>query len=200
MRTRCVVGLSVHTGWAACVVVSGSLLAPRVERRERMTLLGDADRFVFHAAAAAPRTDAPGLVDSARARAAAQARLELTRLAGQLRASGQEVVGCAILANTTVARTSLEEILAAHTRIHTAEGHFYRDVLLAATRAARLTAQVFPPRTLEAAAAYALHVAEVRIPGLLAGAGQGLGPPWGKDQRLAALAAWTLLARAAGPE
>jgi len=40
-RDRYVLGLSVHTGWAACVVAGGSVRAPRLDAREEIELLGD---------------------------------------------------------------------------------------------------------------------------------------------------------------
>ena len=56
--TSCAVGLSVHTGWAACCVVSGDVRAPEILAREVIEILGDRERFVFHVAAAMKPADA----------------------------------------------------------------------------------------------------------------------------------------------
>jgi hypothetical protein len=182
----CAIGVSVHTGWAACVAAAGSLRAPRIEAREEIEMLGDADRFVFHVAAK---------LDLARAKqSVARAELEATKrgtdaIAGfleQVRGAGHEVLACAIVANDTPMLTSLEEIVAAHPRIHTAEGRFFRDILRRAAEANRLDVRIVSPKSLDLVSAATL----------LADAGRVAGRPWGKDQKIAALAAWSLLARA----
>ncbi|MFL5249282.1 MAG: hypothetical protein ACJ79V_15805, partial [Myxococcales bacterium] len=65
-------------------------------------------------------------------------------------------------------------ILAAHPRIHTAEGCFYRDVF---REACPVRVLLVPPSSLDAATI-----------------GKIARPPWGRDQKLAALAAWAVLA------
>jgi hypothetical protein len=180
---RCAIGLSVHTGWAACVAAGGSLRAPQIDAREEIAILGDADRFVFHRAAKLDLAAAKGSVARAREQALERAAAALGELVARLRAAGHGVVACAIVASGAPMRASLEEILAAHPRIHTAEGCFYRDVLLRAAEANRLPSRIVPPRSLD-------------LDGkalLLADAGRAVGKPWAKDQKLAALAAWTVL-------
>jgi hypothetical protein len=36
-------GISIHTGWAACVVVSGSLREPQIHANEVIEILRDPD-------------------------------------------------------------------------------------------------------------------------------------------------------------
>jgi hypothetical protein len=181
--SRCALGLSVHTGWAACVAASGSLRAPRIEAREEIEMLGDRDRFVFHRAAEMDLAAARRSVASAGTEATERATAAIARLVERVRAAGHAVVACAIVAQTPAMPAALEEIIAAHPRIHAAEGCFYRDVLRRAAEANRLTANVISPRSLD----FAAHAA------LLAEAGRAAGKPWAKDQKLAALAAWSLL-------
>jgi hypothetical protein len=88
---------------------------------------------------------------------------------------------CAIVASAGSPPDELAAIVRAHPLIHTAEGALYRDAILAAASRHRLPVELFPPRTLAADAAE------------MAEAGRGIGPPWGKDQKLAALAAWRML-------
>jgi hypothetical protein len=83
-----------------------------------------------------------------------------------------DVQACAIVAKHGDAG-NLAEVLASHPRIHTAEACFYRDVF---REASTLRVQVVPPRSLD--------VSKV---------GKLAKPPWGRDQKLAALAAWTVL-------
>jgi hypothetical protein len=88
---------------------------------------------------------------------------------------------CAVVASVASPPDELAAIVRAHPLLHTAEGALYRDATLAAAGRHRLPAELFPPRTL---------AADV---GDIAEAGRGIGPPWGKDQELAALAAWRML-------
>ncbi|HET7788232.1 MAG TPA: hypothetical protein VFL36_19830 [Myxococcales bacterium] len=181
--SRCAIGLSVHTGWAICVVASGSLRAPRVHARDRLQLLPDRERFVFHRAAEMDPAEAKRSVGRAADRAFATAAAAIAQLAGRARAAADDLVACAIAARQTPMRQSLEEILAAHARIHAAEGCFYRDVLRRAAEAHGVPVRIVAPDALGLDGAAAL----------LAEAGRAAGRPWAKDQKLAALAAWTVL-------
>ena len=54
------IGISVHTGWAACVVVAvgGSLSRPETVANETIEILGASERFCFHLAAQMQRAAA----------------------------------------------------------------------------------------------------------------------------------------------
>jgi hypothetical protein len=190
---RCALGLSVHTGWAACVAASGSLRAPRVEARDEIELLADPDRFVFHRAAEMGLAEAQRTVAKANRDVHVRAKAALSGLLAPLRDASLEVTSCAVVAKDGVMPASLEQITAAHPRIHTAEGCFYRDALLAAAQALGLVARVLPPKELESAAATVMGLGRAQVPGLLTDAGRIVGRPWGKDQKMAALAAWIML-------
>jgi hypothetical protein len=164
---RRAVGLSVHTGWAACVVVGGTLAKPDIVANERIEMLGDAERFCFHMAAEMKRAAVEKWLAQLRRKAVTQASRALAPLV-----AGAGV--CAIVAKLGEPG-SLDAVLASHPRIHTAEGCFYRDVLL---EACAIPVRVVPPATLD--------VSKV---------GKLAPPPWGRDQRLAALAAWTVMKR-----
>ena len=161
-------GISVHTGWGACVVVTGSLAKPVIVTNERVQILGDDERFCFHMAADMKRPEAEAFLARIRKKALVNARQALAPLVAGAKA-------CAIVAKTGDPG-ALDEILAAHPRIHTAEGCLYRDVFSAASG---IPVTIVPPATLDDA-----------LVGKLAP------PPWGKDQRLAALAAWSVIGRA----
>ena len=167
---RRAIGISPHTGWAACVVVSGSLVKPEIVANEVIELLDESERFCFHRAATMERAAAEAWIATVRAKATASAR----RALGPLLAAGVDV--CAVVAKPGEPR-SLDEVLASHPRIHTAEGHFYRDVLRDAC-----------PVPVHLALPSSLDVSRV---------GKLAPPPWGKDQKLAALAAWSVMRRAA---
>jgi hypothetical protein len=180
---RCAIGLSVHTGWAICVVASGSLRAPRILARERLQLLPERERFVFHRAAEMDLAEAKRSVARAGDRAFGSAAAAIAQLAGRARAAADDLVACAIVGKERSMPPSLEETLAAHPRIHAAEGCFYRDVLRRAAEAHGLPVRIVATDALGLGGAAAL----------LAEAGRAAGKPWAKDQKLAALAAWTVL-------
>jgi hypothetical protein len=171
---RVAVGFSVHTGWAAMVAIGGGR-KPEVLMRERLALVAG-NRFVYHAAAEMELRAAARLV----AAAAKEAQENAFDAIDQLR-KNHALDGCAVVAGPAAPPDDLAAIVRAHPMIHTAEGALYRDAILAAAARHRLAAELFPPKTLPADAAE------------VADAGRGIGPPWGKDQKLAALAAWRML-------
>ena len=69
-------------------------------------------------------------------------------------------------------------MLAAHPRIHAAEGAFYRDVLKTAAEDAGMRTLVLAPTLLDAKDPRLVKI------------GKLVGKPWSADWRLATLAAW----------
>ena len=161
-------GISVHTGWGACVVVGGSLAVPEVVANEVLQILDDSERFCFHRAAEMSPAAAAEWIANMRKKAIANARRALAPLVSK------QVGACAIVAKAGEAG-SIEQVLASHPRIHSAEGFFFRDVF---RDACPIPALVVPPSSLDVA----------RL-------GKLAPPPWGRDQKLAALAAWQVMAR-----
>ncbi|MGH9203416.1 MAG: hypothetical protein ACRD2A_19510, partial [Vicinamibacterales bacterium] len=155
-----------HTGWAACVVVTGTPKKPGIVANTIIDLLDDSERFCFHMAAEMKRPDAEKFLVRVRAKALAQAKRALALLLAH------DVAACAIVAKADP-MDDLDTILAAHPRIHTAEGRMYRDVL---REACTVPVQLVPPKSLD-----------------ITPIGKLAGPPWGRDQKLAALAAWSML-------
>lgn len=160
------IGISVHTGWGSCVVVGGSLRDPQVVGNEVVELLGDAERFCYHRAAEMKTAVVPEWLARVRAKALDRARSELAPLLGK----GVRVG--AIVAKDG-ALPDLDTALATHMRIHSAEGLFYRDVF---RDACQVTCRIIPPAALDITAVGKLATR-----------------PWGRDQKLAALAAWQVI-------
>jgi hypothetical protein len=158
-------GISVHTGWAACVVVGGSLKKPEIVANEVIDILDDSERFCFHMAADMKPDAAAKWIAEMRGKANANAKRALAPLAKQADV-------CAIVAKEGAAG-DLDAILASHARIHSAEGQLYRDAL---RQACTIPVHLVSPK--------ALDISRV---GKLAPA------PWGRDQKLAALAAWAVI-------
>jgi hypothetical protein len=173
-RPSLALGLCSHTGWAAAVVAGGGWSAPVLAAREHVELLGQDERFLFHKAAEMPPAQARAWVARARAKAAERATAVMRRLA-----SAHPVEACALVAKKGTL-LPLEDIVAAHPRIHTAEGLFYRDVLEEAAKAAGLRVKVIPPATLDAKDPRLVNVGRV------------VGKPWSVDWKLAVMGAWAV--------
>jgi hypothetical protein len=195
-RRQCALGVSVHAGWVACVVARGSVHARQISAREEVELLGDLERFVYHRAAEARVTE-ERILANARRSATARATAGLGLIVDQARARGEDITACAIVAKGGEL-LALDAIRAAHPRIHSAEGHFYRDVLHDAAEGIGLATRILSPRDPDAHAARAMDVGLTELPALLALAGRAVGRPWAKDQKAASLAAWTVLAEGDG--
>jgi hypothetical protein len=175
---RLALGVTVHTGWAACIVAGGSLDEPHVAARAELEILGDAERFVFHRAAQMARADVEAWI--ARAMREATARTA-EGLRGVI--EDRRVVACGVVAKAG-AIPALDVVLSAHLRIHAAEGLFYRDALVAAAHSCGLEVRLVAPSSLDAKDAR------------LAAAGRAAGKPWDQDWKQAALAAWAALGSA----
>lgn len=156
----------MHTGWGACVVVRGSLSQPEIVANAVIELLGDSERFCFHAAAEMKLKSAEKWIERLRERALVNARQGLAPLIA-------EVTVCALVAKEG-RPGDLAAVLASHPRVHKAEGYFYRDVF---HEACTVPVRIVPPSSLD-----------------LSKVGKLRHRPGGRDQKLAALAAWSALA------
>jgi hypothetical protein len=87
----------------------------------------------------------------------------------------------------------LSSILASHALIHAADGDHFRNALFAAAQQCRLPVCRIPAKVLEAHAGKCLRLPINQIVEAVKNLGLGKGPPWGADQKQAALLAWTLL-------
>jgi hypothetical protein len=100
------------------------------------------------------------------------------------RSRGNTVGACAVLVGTPMPAWTTDEILAVHFRMHKAEGVLFRDVLVRASRACKIKTVEVPLASLPKRARLARQVTAL---------GTAAGPPWGKDQKAAALAALAAL-------
>ena len=162
----CAIGISVHTGWGACVVVGGTLRQPEILGNEVIKVLGDDERFCFHRAAEMKPAAAEEWLARVRAKALAQARGALATL------MSRHVHFCALVAKEGTLG-NLEAALSTHMRIHSAEGFFYRDIF---RDACPVPCRIVPAASLSVTAV-----------------GKLTAKPWGRDQKLAALAAWQVM-------
>ncbi len=147
------------------MVVAGSLRKPEIVANSLIELLDGAERFCFHRAAQLRPELVEEWLTRVRAKALARARTELASLL--------QHVGVGGIVAKEGAIPALDVVLAAHARIHAAEGLFYRDVFRAACQ---IPCRIIPPASLDITAVGKLPTR-----------------PWGREQKLAALAAWQVM-------
>jgi hypothetical protein len=198
-QTPATVGFSPHSGWAAAIVLAGPVAQPVLVDRRRVVLAEPDDpvgKQPFHAAEELPLAQATRLVDRCVADSRKRAQRELARLATDLGAGGYVLRAGGLCGKEPRPLGSLAAILASHALIHAAEGEMFRDVLREAGDAQRFPLVSVPEREVEARCAKAIALPVDRIRTHLVAMGRAAGPPWTKDQKIAALLAWTSLAGA----
>jgi hypothetical protein len=198
---RVAFGFRVHTGWAALVAVQGpvSLDSPAILDRRRVEMMEggkpEAPAFVYHAAAKLPLKAAGQLVQRAAELAKSRASAALESAMRELSRAGHTVVASGIVAGKRpLALPALEEILAAHPLIHSAEGELYRQAVIDASEGLKLSVTAVPARDLYARASKALGHPVDLIRRRLAEMGRRVGAPWTVDQKEGLLAALLALA------
>jgi len=192
------VGFRVHSGWAAAVVLCGPLDAPVVVDRRKIQLVkifSYTFRQPYHTAEKMPRQDAAKFVRGVQFQAKRLALSSLRALQTDLAEGAFKIVRCALLLSSGRALPALEQILASHALIHTADGELFRDSLRAACVREDLPVQGIREKELLATAAGALGMRDALLKRRVTAMGKALGPPWSQDEKFAALAAWLTLAR-----
>ena len=190
------VGFREHTGWAAMVALGGGVNAPVVVARSRYELCDDElPRAVYHAARQLDLDNAAKLVHTVEDSARTAAEWQLRRTFAELESAGYRVVGAAVAAPRPVP-DDLAEILGSHALVHTAEGHLFREAIADASASLGLPVVRFAQQELFEEAADRIATSDTSLKAQLTGLGRALGPPWQRDQKEAAAAAWLALARA----
>jgi hypothetical protein len=180
-------GFRAHSGWTSAVAVAGSPAKPAVLVRTRIELASPSvagSKQPYHAAEPLEFADAEALIHACRDSSQSLADTGLHALIAQVGAQGHHVVAAGIVFAAGRALPDLVAILKSHALIHTAEGEFFRDVLLRACEKCSLPVTRIKER----------EAAEAKVWARIDGLGKSLGPPWTQDQKLASLAAWMALA------
>jgi hypothetical protein len=190
-------GLRVHSGWAALVVIGGSHRAPEISARRRIEMADPqlpGSQQPYHAAEGLELAKAAALLKRFRETARRMAVRGLGQVIAEARERGQEVVGCGILQSSGRAGTSLATTLASHALIHTADGNHFRDALKRAGEHLDLPVVEVRERELMEQASLMLGQSLPEVGRELVELGRSIGPPWTQDQTYAALVARLVLA------
>jgi hypothetical protein len=187
------VGFAVKSGWAAAVLLQGPPDAPRVAASARVELSDPADpdtRQPYHAGFGTARANDAGLkrlVDSVRR----FGRRSVTSQLHQYRDSGHRMIGAGLVVGSTVDPATIAND---HIRIHALEGKLFREIVAEAAADCGLACTTWRQRDVNAAAVEALSLGEPAIKQALSRLKEGIDGPWRAEQKLAATAAWILLA------
>jgi hypothetical protein len=195
------IGFSAHSGWTAMVVVGGTAAAPILLARSRVTLIDDCDpdsKQPYHAVEFLCVEEATGRLDGYFAVAKRLASAALESLFEELGARGYRVRAAGVLESSSRKQIVLSSILASHALIHAADGDHFRNALAGAAEEHRLPVSRVPARALDTFASERLRKPAARLLDTVNDMGRAFGPPWGADQKNAALLAWCLLRDAAG--
>lgn len=191
------VGFRVHSGWAAAVVICGPPANPVVVERRRIELVKTFTytfRQPYHTAEKMPREDAVKFIRSVQSEAKRLALSSLRSLQRDLAEGDFKIDRAALLLASGRALPDLEQVLASHALIHTADGELFRDGLRAACALSELPVAGIREKEILAMASKALCIQPAAVSRRVAALGKPLGPPWSQDEKFAALGAWLTLA------
>ncbi|MFY9552189.1 MAG: hypothetical protein WAU32_13650 [Thermoanaerobaculia bacterium] len=190
---KAVLGLKSHSGWAALVVLGAAGGDLHVIDRRRIELVEEGDakwaKQPYHAAEHLRPDTARSVVQRGVAAARKIAAREMRAVVQRAQAAKHEIAGCAVLVGDPMPNWSVDEILAVHFRMHRAEGALFQDVLAAAARACGIKLVAVPVKQLATQAKTVFGPRTSKLLEQIALLGKSVGPPWGKDQKEATLAA-----------
>ena len=194
---RIAFGLKAHSGWAAFVALGAADGLLQVMDRRRFELVPEEESDwamqPYHAAEGLSPGDARAMVRRGLAVTRKEALREMRAAVQRARDARHEVAACAVLMGEPMPSWSVEEILAVHFRMHKAEGILFRDVLVRAAAGCDLEVVAIPQKLLGEHAARVLAAPAGTLLDQVAALGKSAGPPWGRDQKEAALAAMVAL-------
>ena len=191
------IGVSVHSGWGAVVAMVGQRGQEEVLLRRRMVIIdakiaGSAQPYHY----VVKKEIHTAETHLARcATVSGHLAIEaLTRISVELQDRGFLLNSAAILLSSARPLPDLEEILASHALIHTAEGEFFRQAFRGAFEHLKIPVTGIRARDLNDCAVKTFGKDAPAIQKRIDGMGRSMGAPWTKDEKTAALAAANVLA------
>lgn len=182
---RAAIGVRAHSGWAALVAVTGKPGSVQVLDRRRIVIADPQARGTkqpYHYAETLELRAAEKHLASCTAASERLALAAIREVVEEL--NSYEVAGAAILLASGRPLPKLPDILASHALIHTAEGEFFRRVVRNACEGLGIGVTGIRERELGEGSALQREIANL---------GKIVGPPWTQDQKMATLAAMTVL-------
>jgi hypothetical protein len=192
-NAKAALGFRVKSGWATAVLLAGPIHAPQALGR-RLVALSDPSvpesKQPYHAAMGMLEEDAAKIQKRTKLvrRAAEQSVVELL---GDFRTAGYTPYGAGLVVGSQIDPASIAN---PHIRAHALEGRLFRSVLEDALGAHGLSCRVFLEREIYSKAAALLARPEQDLKRAVTNLGRSLRGPWRAEEKLAALAAWMILA------
>jgi len=172
------------------VCLGGSVSSPVVIERSRLLLTSSLlPCEPYHDAKRGGPDEAQGIVAAAAEEARVLAAEAMTGLVAAARAHGFELVASGVVLGGGKPGASLSRALSTHAAMHGAEGWLFREALIEASQSIGLRAVGVIERELPARAAAASGIPEGEVSALVQQLGRDCGPPWGRDQKAATMAA-----------
>ncbi len=184
------IGFKTHSGWAALVAVGFEGGQVHVVERRKIALVDELwAKQPYHAAERLQTRKAEELVNRGVRDAHAVALREFNAVLVRLELAGHTPASCSVLVGKPMPDWSVQEILAVHFRMHKAEGALFQNAILRAADACGIKTFPLLERELDESVESAWGEAAGIIKLTVCSFAKTIGPPWGKDQRIAVLAA-----------
>jgi hypothetical protein len=190
------VGFRVHSGWSALVAVALESRRPVVLCRKRVQLVETFNydfRQPYHTAKKTSLEEGREFISNVKSQAAKLAAGGLREVQAEIKSAGYRLVAAALLLASGRPLPALEDILASHALIHTADGELFREAISEACARCKLPLARTKEKKLLAEAAQSLGLGEPTLQKRITELGRPLGAPWSQDEKFATLAAWLAL-------
>ena len=193
---KAALGFRTHSGWASAVLAAGHGCAIEILDRRHVVLCDSAregSKQPFHAAEPMPFAQAESHIELCRKTTEAMARDSVHTALTMSERHNARLCGVCVITASGRALPELATILASHALIHTAEGEFYRDAILASAKSFGLSTARLKATDAASHVAARTDLSESAVTKALTEMGKLVGRPWTSDEKLATLAAWSLL-------
>jgi hypothetical protein len=189
-------GFRVKSGWAMAVLLRGSPSAPKLVKCQAV-LLSDPkipqSKQPYHAALDLPGKEGKALAERLCGAVHGAAKQSVQQLLEQAVSDGHGVLGAGLVVGSLVDPATLHN---EHIRAHGLEGQLFRTALENAFRAQKIPCESFLENGAYLAAAAVLRRSPSQIKRGIAALGDAHDGSWRAEEKLAALAAWLVLAKA----
>lgn len=190
------IGMRIHSGWGALVVVTGN--PPEIGVTDRRTIIITDPQIPgakqpYHFAAKMGATEADQYLQNCAAVSEGLALTAIRTVLEEQHSRDYRVAGAAVLLASGHVPPALSQILASHALIHAAEGEFFRKAAWRACDRLNLTVTGFRERDLDEQVQAAFGTVAPHLQRRIANLRNSLGSPWTEDQKRASLAASILL-------
>ena len=199
MTEAVALGFRAHSGWAVVTAVAGSPASPVILNRCRIVTADTAipgSKQPYHAAMGLDLTTADEFIRHCLESSTGLAMGTVNALVAQLKRDSRSVLQAGILIGSGRALPDLAATLRSHALIHTAEGEFFRGVLVRASERCHVPITKIKEREVWDRGATLFRTGAADLQTQIDEIGRSIGPPWRQDEKLASLAAWIALTEA----